>query len=271
MDQVSTLSTGQAFRLGFGRSLPIVLGYAPVAFAFGVLAVQNGMPVWLATAMSILMFAGSGQFIAISLWFSGAGFISTALAVFVTNLRYVLMAVALAPHIHSFRGLSRLVFGWHITDELFAVHITAFKEGWKANRTAIFSATTLAQSSWVLGTLVGGLCGSLVTDVRPLGLDYALCAMFLALLIPQCTDRLHVLAAILGGLFSVTLRMAGLDQWNVVLGTIAAAAICAALVRRRHGPAAAASDEGENGGAGDVPARTTSARDAARRDREETA
>lgn len=234
MDQAPTLSTGQAFRLGFGRSLPIVLGYAPVAFAFGVLAVQNGMPAWLATAMSILMFAGSGQFIAISLWFSGAGFVSTALAVFVTNLRYVLMAVALAPHVRSFRGLTRLVFGWHITDELFAVHITAFKEGWKANKTAIFSATTLAQSSWVLGTLMGGLCGSLVTDVRPLGLDYALCAMFLALLIPQCTDRLHVLAAILGGLFSVTLRMAGLDQWNVVLGTIAAAAICAALTRRKY-------------------------------------
>ena len=124
-----SLSTAQAMKLGFSRSLPIVLGYAPVAFAFGVLATQQGMPIWLATATSVLMFAGSGQFITISLWFAGAGYISTALAVFVTNLRYVLMAVALAPHVRSLKGLSRFIYGWQITDELFAVHITAFQQG----------------------------------------------------------------------------------------------------------------------------------------------
>ena len=106
-----SLSTAQAMKLGFSRSLPIVLGYAPVAFAFGVLATQQGMPIWLATATSVLMFAGSGQFITISLWFAGAGYISTALAVFVTNLRYVLMAVALAPHVRPLKGLSRFIYG----------------------------------------------------------------------------------------------------------------------------------------------------------------
>ena len=204
-----------------------MLGYAPVAFAFGVLATQSGMPIWLATATSILMFAGSGQFITISLWFAGAGLISTALAVFVTNLRYFLMAVALAPHVRPLKGLARLIYGWQITDELFAVHITAFQQGWELNKTAIFTATGCAQFAWVMGTVVGALCGSMVSDVRPLGLDYALCGMFIALLIPQCTDRLHIIAAILAALFSIMLRLAGLGQWNVVLGTIIAATICA--------------------------------------------
>ena len=235
MDSKTSPTTLQAARVGFGRALPIMLGYAPVAFAFGVLATQSGMPIWLATATSILMFAGSGQFITISLWFSGAGLLSTATAVFVTNLRYVLMAVALAPHVRPLRGLARLIYGWQITDELFAVHITAFQQGWELNKTAIFTATTLAQCSWVLGTLAGALCGSMVSDVRPLGLDYALCGMFIALLIPQCTDRLHILAAILAAFFSVTLRMAGLDQWNVVLGTIISATLCTIIEHNMPG------------------------------------
>ena len=103
---------------------------------------------------------------------------------------------------------------------------------WKLNRTAIFSATTLAQASWVLGTLVGGLCGSVVTDVKPLGLDYAISAMFLALLIPQCTDRLHTITAVLAAFFSVALHLAGLHQWNVVLATILAATMGTLLARR---------------------------------------
>ena len=112
------------------------------------------------------------------------------------------------------------------------MHITAFQQVWKLNRTAIFSATTLAQASWVLGTLVGGLCGSVVTDVKPLGLDYAISAMFLALLIPQCTDRLHTITAVLAAFFSVALHLAGLHQWNVVLATILAATMGTLLARR---------------------------------------
>ena len=210
MDATTSPETLKAVRVGFGRALPIMLGYAPVAFAFGVLATQSGMPIWLATATSILMFAGSGQFITISLWFAGAGLISTALAVFVTNLRYFLMAVALAPHVRPLKGLARLIYGWQITD----------------------AATGCAQFAWVMGTVVGALCGSMVSDVRPLGLDYALCGMFIALLIPQCTDRLHIIAAFLAALFSILLRLAGLGQWNVVLGTIIAATICAIVETR---------------------------------------
>ncbi len=218
-------TTAQAVRLGTLRALPIVLGYLPVAFAFGVLTSQSGMPAYLAAAMSLLVFSGSGQFIAIAMWFSGAGYLATAVSVFVTNLRYVLMAMALAPHVGKLKVPFRLLFGWQITDELFAVHITAFQQGWKLNKTAIFSATFTAQASWVVGTIIGALCGSIVTDVKAFGLDFALSSMFLALLIPQCIDRLHVLTAVLAGIFSVALRFAGLDSWNVVIASILAATI----------------------------------------------
>ena len=72
----------------------------------------------------------------------------------------------------------------------------------------------------MLGTVIGVFCGGLVHDVKPLGLDYALTAMFLALLVPQCVSRLHVLVAIVTAILSLSLKLAGMGQWNVatVLG-----------------------------------------------------
>ncbi len=84
----------------------------------------------------------------------------------------------------------------------------------------------------VAGTIAGVFCGTLVTDVKPLGLDYALSAMVLALLVPQCTDKLHTLTAVLATFLSVAMRYAGCGSWNVVIATIAAAT-CATIIYRR--------------------------------------
>jgi len=229
----STASEPSPFRLGFQRALPIILGYLPVGFAFGVLAVKNNIPPSLAVALSIGMFAGAGQFVTISMWISGAGLVSTTVAVLVTNLRYLLMSLALVPHSTSLKGIPRFIFGWHITDEIFAVNVTALQNGWPINLTTLFSTSFLAQAGWVGGTALGVFCGGLLTDVKPLGLDYALTGMFIALVVPQCTDRPQVVVALLAAILSVCLRLAGLGQWNVVLATVIAASIGVLLTQRR--------------------------------------
>ena len=77
----------------------------------------------------------------------------------------------------------------------------------------------------MLGTVIGVFCGGLVHDVKPLGLDYALTAMFLALLVPQCVSRLHVLVAIVTAILSLSLKLAGMGQWNVVVATVLGATL----------------------------------------------
>ena len=72
----------------------------------------------------------------------------------------------------------------------------------------------------------------ILDGMKPLGLDYALSAMFLALLVPQCTDKLHTLTAVLATFLSVAMRYAGCGSWNVVIATIAAAT-CATIIYRR--------------------------------------
>ncbi len=218
---------------GIKRGIPIVLGYVPVGFAFGVLAVKNNIPPGYAIAMSCFIFAGSGQFVAASLWGSGVGAASVVLTVFVVNLRHLLMSASLATHMQKATRFQRFLMGCELTDETFGVHSAAFRRGWQLSLSTLYSCNITAHSSWVLGSVLGVFFSSLISDVRPLGLDYALTAMFLALLIPQLYCRLDVIIAIFAGVTSVTLKLLGFGQWNVIVATVLAASLGLALYTRK--------------------------------------
>lgn len=216
---------------GVKRALPIVLGYVPVAFAFGVLAVKNGFPPYLAIAMSVFLYAGSGQFVAASLCGAGVGVLSVTASIFVVNLRHLLMSASLAPHLAPLSRLQKFIFGYEMTDETFGVHSTAFQRGWQLSLPTLFVCNHLAHGSWIFGTILGAYCGGLIRDVKPLGLDYALTAMFLALLVPQCRSRLHVAVAAFSMFLCVAFKMLGMTQWNVVLAAVVGACFGVALLR----------------------------------------
>lgn len=222
-----------AWLQGLKRGLPIVLGYVPVGFAYGVLAVKNGIPPALAVGMAVLMFSGSGQFVFVSLWGNGAGIFSTSAAVAIVNLRYLLMSIAEAPWFTGISRIKRFFLGFGITDESFVVHATALQTGWKLNTTTMFVCNQTIQLAWVAGGAIGAFCGGLVDDVRPLGLDYAITAMFLALLVPQCSSRLHLLVAIFTMALSITLKTCGMSQWNIAVATIAGATLGLCLSMRK--------------------------------------
>lgn len=219
---------------GIRQALPIVLGYTPVGFAFGVLAVKSNIPPSLAVAMSLLMFSGSGQFVFASLWGNGVGILSTSIAVTIVNLRYLLMSAAEAPWMSGIPRLKRFFLGLGVTDETFVIHAASVQSGWKINTVTMLVCNHATQLAWVGGSAIGAFCGALVDDVRPLGLDYAITAMFLALLIPQCVSKLHILIAIFTLCLSIALKCAGLGQWNVALATICGATLGLVLSLRSH-------------------------------------
>ena len=90
-------SSSSAILTGMKRGFPIFLGYVPLGFAYGVLAVQNNIPAVYAVLFSLLVYAGAGQFIAVGLWGMGASVFSIVFTTFVINLRHVLMSAAVAP------------------------------------------------------------------------------------------------------------------------------------------------------------------------------
>lgn len=218
---------------GIRRGLPIVLGYLPVGFAFGILAVKNNIPPSLAVAMAFLMFSGSGQFVFASLWGGGAGVLSTGIAVGIINLRYLIMSAAELPWFAHCSRLQRFLLGLGITDETFVVHAAAVQDGWKVRLTTIFVCNSVTHIAWICGCALGAYCGNLVNDARPLGLDYALTAMFIALLVPQCSSRLHVLIAIFSMCLSIALKAGGMSEWNVAIATICGATLGLTLSPRK--------------------------------------
>ncbi len=223
---------------GMRQALPIVLGYVPVAFAFGVLARKTGMPATGAVCMSLMVFAGSAQLISVSLLAGGASPATVVLTTFVVNLRHLLMSAALAPALRRWPRMLQALFAFQLTDETFALHVSRLPAAPGDARPEPPRAETLAlnmtaQSAWVIGTIVGVFGSELVADVRPLGLDYALPAMFIALLLPYCRKaRRFALAAVLAGALSVLLALAGAGQWNVILATVCAATLCTLLPAR---------------------------------------
>ena len=216
------LSPTVACLKGVRRALPIVLGYIPIGFAYGVLAGKSGISATNTLIMSLIVFAGSAQFIAVGLFASGTGAAAVILTTFVVNLRHLLMAASLTPYLSGWKKKYLAFFAYELTDETFALHSSAAKTLNSCPLEAI-SLNVTAQASWVLGTLLGLVASNLIGDVRPLGLDYALSAMFIGLLVSQCTNPVRVLTAIFSGGLATALYLAGWHQFHIIVATVVGA------------------------------------------------
>ena len=204
---------------GVLQAIPIVLGYIPVGFAYGVLAQKAGISAFNTILMSVIVYAGSAQLIAVSLIASGIAPVSIILTTFIVNLRHMLMSAALSPHLQRWRKPELAGFAYELTDESFALHTTRLSDV-SIPKAETFAVNVTAQVSWVLGTGLGIVGGKMITEIEPLALDYALPAMFIALLVMQIRNNVQLSVAIFAGLASVGLYLLGLNQWYVIVATI---------------------------------------------------
>ena len=209
---------------GARRALPIVLGYVPIGFAYGVLAGKSGLSETNTLLMSLIVFAGSAQFIAVGLFASGTGPAAVILTTFIVNLRHMLMAASLAPYLSGWKKRYLAFFSFELTDETFALH-SSTAGTLNSCRLEALSLNVTAQVSWVVGTALGLVASGLIGDIKPLGLDYALAAMFIGLLVGQCQSPVRVVTAILSGGIATLLYLAGWHQFHIIVATIAGASL----------------------------------------------
>ncbi len=209
---------------GAGRALPIVMGYIPIGFAFGVLAQKAGLSTANTLLLSVMVYAGSAQLIAVGLIAAGSAALPIILTTLVVNLRHLLFSAALSPYLKRWRKGEIAAFAFELTDESFALHSARFPSG-PPGKVETLALNLTAQLSWVLGTWLGIVAGQAIHDVRPYALDYALPAMFIALLVVQIKDRVLVAVTLLAGGLSVLFLAAGMSQWNVIAATLAAATV----------------------------------------------
>lgn len=187
------------FGWGIRDGLPIGLGYVPVAFTFGFIAVSGGLPIWVACLISLTNLTSAGQFAGTNLILAGAGYMEVALTTFVINIRYMLMSLSLTQRVEEETGvLKRMIFGFGITDETFVV--ASLKPG-ILKASYLFGLILLPIAGWNLGTLLGAGISSLLPLALQNAMGIALYGMFIALLVPAARDSVHILIIVLIAVF----------------------------------------------------------------------
>jgi len=209
---------------GIIQALPIVIGYIPLSFAYGVMAQDIGLSFFATILMSIIVFAGSSQYIAVGMMAANQPVFSIVFTTFIVNLRHLLLSTAISPYLSKWSSLQRILFATELTDEAFALHSTRFVDH-PSNPQQNIATNTTAHLSWIFGSFLGFVVGSLLTDIKIFGLDFALAAMFIAMLIMQIKDRLMVLISLLSGVFAVFLYVWGFKTWSVIIASILGATI----------------------------------------------
>ena len=221
------------FKKGIKSGLPIGIGYIPVSFTFGFLAVSGGLPIWVAVVISLTNLTSAGQFAGTNLIFAGAGYLEVALTTFVINIRYMLMSLSLSQKLERKTGtLARLALAFGITDETFVVG--SLKPG---TLTAPFMLGLILMpvAGWNLGTLMGGCISTLLPQALQNAMGIALYAMFIALIIPAAKASAHVLCiiciavAVQCGLNYIPVFSFLSDGFRVIISTVAAAGLGAGL------------------------------------------
>lgn len=209
---------------------PICVGYIPIGFAFGVLASKAGLSPLDIALMSVLVFAGSAQFIAVSMLSGGAGAAAIIVTTFMVNLRHLLMSSSLSVLLKNEDRRWLTAFAYGITDESFAVNLVQFnKGGWDLYRAVVLNQT--ANAVWVVSTVAGGFGGSFIGDTA-FGIDYALTAMFICLLIFQLRGHRYVAVALISGATAVGLSMVSPGNGYIVAATVFSASVVVLFERR---------------------------------------
>lgn len=211
--------------IGAKKALPIVLGYLPLGFAYGTLARLAGLDLIMIMAMSLIVFAGSGQFIAVSMLGAGAGGASVIATVFLVNLRHLLMSASLSPNLQDYPRKSLPLLAFWLTDENYAMACGEFRECERSYKflLGLFGTSYLG---WVVGGMLGGVFGSFFTSpVAALTMEYALYAMFIFLLVIQITERKLVVAALVSGTLSLLFFLYIPGSWYIMLATVCTATL----------------------------------------------
>ena len=170
------------FLRGLRAGIPIGMGYFAVSFTLGITARNAGLTPWQAMAMSMALHASAGQFAAIHVIASSAGFLEMAVTSLIVNLRYLLLSSSLSQKISpKMKGFHRFFMAFYVTDEIFG--ISAAQQGY-VNPFFMYGAALVAAPSWEIGTLLGAGIGNILPVSLANAMNVALYGMFLAIIVP---------------------------------------------------------------------------------------
>lgn len=182
------------FRTAFLDTVPVMTGYLFLGFGFGILALQSGLSLWWAMAMSVFIYAGSMQFVAVTLLSGGTGLLTAVLTTLAVNARHLFYGISM---IDRYKGTGRkkpyLIFS--LTDETYSL-VSQGQPRQDGGRYYLL-VSLLDQCYWVLGTLLGAAVGQLL-PINYEGIDFVLTALFVTIFVEQWLSTKNHLPALIG-------------------------------------------------------------------------
>lgn len=205
---------------GIITSIPLIIGYIPIAMAFGIVGKNIGLGLIETSCFSIFVFAGSSQFIAISLLAYNIGINEIILTTFLINFRHFLMSASLKNQFKDIkkRWFPFIAFG--VTDEVFSV---ASLNKNLIKKEFLFPLQILAYLSWCIGTITGYILGNLLPVIITTALGISLYAMFTALLVGEVKKDFKIIKLItLSGLLNfLMIKQFEINQgWSIIISII---------------------------------------------------
>ncbi|MCH5149108.1 MAG: AzlC family ABC transporter permease [Spirochaetales bacterium] len=228
---VFTIFSNKCFKAAFRCTVPVMLGYLAIGTAFGLLAVNAGYSWLIALLMSIIIYAGAGQYIAVSMFAQNADFAEIALVTLLVNARHMVYGLSLLDKFRSTKPITPyLIFA--LTDETYSLLTTVTVPDDVNKRDFYFYISMLDHFYWIAGSVIGAWFASIFISFDCTGLSFALTALFMVLLIEQWKQCRSKLPFIIAAIVSV-LVLIFISRENMLIFSILISIVVLILLRRR--------------------------------------
>ncbi len=185
-----------AFIKAFPFTIPVLTGYLFIGIAFGVMFAEIGYNFLWAMLMSLVVFAGSGQYLAVNFFVPGYSFIQVIFLTLMVNIRHIFYGISL---LDKLKGMGKkkwyVVFG--LTDETYSLLCTAKIPEGIAEDKFLFAIAILDHVYWILGSIIGSLIGTYIPFSSE-GIDFAMTALFVVIFIEQWIEGANRISSIIG-------------------------------------------------------------------------
>ncbi|SEN32408.1 4-azaleucine resistance probable transporter AzlC [Paenibacillus sophorae] len=234
METARTETTGsyadeESFLMGVKDCLPTLLGYLSIGFAAGVAQKTAGLSLTEIILMSLILYAGSAQFIAAGMIAMGSPSAGIIITILFVNLRHLLLSAAISSYFRHLTPFRNFLVGVLLTDETFGVAINEAAKRKSISEKWMHGLNITAYLNWCAANIAGALLGQWIASPEKFGLDYALPAMFIGLLVLSIMSRRKIRTDVIVGLSAAAVAI-GVSLWiSPTVGVIAATVIAATI------------------------------------------
>jgi len=222
------------WRVGLHNGVSIAIGYMPIALTYGFIAKSTGLSFMETILMSVFVYAGASQYMALDMISKNIGMIEIVITTFIVNIRHFLMSASLNEKTEKAPLWKKAIYAFGITDETFSV---AAVQKERLSAPYMFGLNIIAYLSWVIFSGFGYFVGRVLPEFFQEGMAVALYAMFIGLLVPSMKGNRKVLVlALIAGIFHTFFIASGLfsSGWAIVFATLISAVLVEGIVFLRQ-------------------------------------